>query len=611
MMRLVTAFLFVASVFLCDLAGAQDVKVWEEYGDKVGRSREMSVIGGGDFGEQVDTYMGGLSFSLVDVDIPGNNLLPVQFGRVFNVRNNVVPYAYRDFALSDWEISLPSISADYASDWTANQGGQSSFRRCSVGSIVEARPMPITIGTETIFPEEYWNGITISTPSGGGGLLYRTSQSLMPNDGREYYWVAGDDIRLSCLPALANRPGGGEGFYAVAGDGRRYSFDWMAQDMDLPLIVETGSVESGIPFTRERRLARKKNSLYPTRVEDHLGNWVKYTYSNAWNETVKLSRIESSDGRVISIAYNSSGLVDSVTAGARVWRYEYSSVAGGNLLASVRLPDMTKWSIDFSDFARAAIVYKPLEPGDPNARNCSRQGDLFDSSTYVGRLTHPSGAVAEYTVGVALHSRSNVPLYCKNVTRPSNNRNDDIAIIPVSFYGLSLLQKGVYGSGVSMMRWMYEYWGDSSFTYLSGDARFPTCPPEIAVCSAPLCASANCAGAKKTAVTAPDGSQVVYRYGNTYGYDEGKLNSILWLSPTGVVEKREVRSYDLSGADGVYPARWGISPKVRNAGFTDEYHRPMLSKVITQDGVDFTVENIKFDSLARPTNIVERSDVTP
>jgi len=383
----------------------------------------------------------------------------------------------------------------------------------------------------------------------------------------------------------------------------------MAQDFDLPLVVETSVVEAGIPFTRERRIARKKNSLYPTRVEDRFGNWVKYTYVNSWNETVKLSKIESSDGRVISIEYTSGGFIDSVRAGDRVWRYAYSPAAGGSLLTAVRLPDESEWKIDFSAFGRAGISYKPLEPDDPNARNCSRQGDLFDSSTYVGRLTHPSGATASYQIGVVLHGRSSVPLYCKNVTRPSNNRNDDIALIPVSFYELSLLQKDIYGPGLGLSRWRYDYWGATSFKYLSGDPKFPTCPPSVLICSAPLCSSADCAGTKNTAVTQPDGSQVVYSYGNTYGYDEGKLNSIAWISAKGDLLKKEVRSYDLSQVDGIYPARWGESPRLRNSGFTDEYHRPMLSKVVTQNGVSFITENLIFDAYARPVKVSVRSEV--
>ncbi len=586
---------------------AQERKVWEEYGSRVGSASEPTVVGSNSFGEEVDTYMGGISFKATDVDMPGNNELPVRFERRFNVRNNPIPGVfYRSFAMADWEIQLPSLSADFAPDWTVSATGEPN-RRCSVASIYDARPIPIQVGTEYIRPDEYWDGVTLQLPEGGGELLHIEGNVPVPGDGETYHWTAGDNIRISCLPALAN--GAGEGFQAVTPNGNRYRFDWMAQDAEPALVSQTAQVVSNVAKTIERRVSRKKNHIYPTRVEDRYGNWVSYTYSNAWNQTVRLTRIDSSDGRSIAVQYDSEGNVSQVAANGRVWTYSYTNDGGRRTLTGVRQPDQTQWSIDFSGLGRASIQYVIGEPGDQNSRNCARQGEPYGPLSFSGSMVHPSGLSAQFTVGIVLHGRSNVPLYCKNVTRPFNDRTDDIAWIPPAHYGLSLVSKTLSGVGIEPMQWTYAYSTGSSYKYLAADPKFPVCPPEVLDCTAPLCTSDDCAGSKSTAITAPDGSSVRYKYGNSYRYNEGKLLDTEVRSSSGELLRKERLTYDLSLADSNYPARWGVSPRYRQAGFPSELHRPLLSKTVTQDGVNFGWTVQQFDTLARPVAVSKQSSV--
>jgi len=565
------------------------------------------VVGSNAFGEEVDTYMGGVSFKATDVDLAGNNELPVRFERSFSVRNNPIPGVfYRSFAMADWQISLPTLSADFAPNWTGSATGDPQ-RRCSVARAIDARPMPIQVGTEYVMPDEYWDGVTLQLPEGGGELLYIQGNIPVPGDGSPYYWTAGDNIRLSCLPSLAN--GSGEGFLAVAPNGNRYHFNWMAQDAEPSLVSQTAMIVSQLATTTERRIPRKKNSLYPTRVEDKYGNWVAYTYSNGWSESVRLTRIESSDGRWIAVRYDGSGNISQVEANGRVWNYSYANDGSKPTLVGVRLPDQSEWAINFSGLGRATIQYVVGEPGDQNTRNCSRQGDLLGPTSFVGTMVHPTGLAAQFTVDITLHGRSNVPLYCKNVTRPTNNRGDDIAWIPPAHYGLSLSEKVLSGPGLGTMRWAYAYTAGSSYQYLSGDSRFPICPPEVAECTAPLCTSDDCAGSKSTTITAPDGTSTTYRYGNSYRYNEGKLLSTVLRDAQGGIARSEQRRYDLSLADGTYPARWGLSPRYRQAGFPSELHRPLLTRTITQDGMDFVWSAEQLDSLARPVRVSKHSSV--
>ena len=337
---------------------AQERKVWEEYGSRVGSASEPTVLSGTSFGEEVDTYMGGISFKATDVDLPGNNELPVRFERRFNVRNNPIPGVfYRSFAMADWEIQLPSLSADHAPDWIVSTTGE-PFRRCSVASIYDARPLPIQVGAEYIRPDEYWDGVTLQVPEGGGELLHIVGNVPVPGDGAAYYWTAGDNIRISCLPTLANGPG--EGFQAVTPNGNRYRFDWMAQDVEPALVSQTAQVVSNIAHTVERRVSRKKNHIYPTRVEDRYGNWVSYTYSNAWNQTVRLARIDSSDGRSIAVQYDAEGNIAQVTTNGRSWTYSYTNDGSKRTLSGVRQPDQTQWSIDFSGLASRVVAPSAL-----------------------------------------------------------------------------------------------------------------------------------------------------------------------------------------------------------------------------------------------------------
>lgn len=584
---------------------AQERRVWEEYGSRVGRATQPTQVGSAAFGEEVDTYMGGISFKMTDVDLPGNNDLPVRFERSFRVRNNPIPGVfYRSFAMADWEVQLPSLSADFAPNWEVSLLEEPN-RRCSVPNVSDARPLPIRVGTEYVRPDEYWDGVNLQIPEGGGELLYIAGNVPVPGDAATYYWTAGDNIRISCLPSLAN--GSGEGFLAVAPNGNRYRFDWMAQDVEPSLVSQTAESVSNISHTVERRIPRSRNSIYPTRVEDKHGNWVAYTYANTWNQVVKLTRIESSDGRWIAVRYDTSGNISQVEANGRLWNYGYVSDSGKRSLGSVRLPDQTQWQIDLRGLGRAHIAYAVVEPGDQVTRNCTRQGTLMEPSQFSGSMVHPSGLLAQFTVGIVLHGRSNVPLYCKNVTRPFNDRSDDIAWIPPAHHGLSLLRKELSGVGIAPMLWTYEYSTGSSYKYLSTDSKFPVCPPEVLDCTAPLCTSDDCAGAKGTTITAPDGSSVQYRYGNSYRYNEGKLLGTVHKGSNGETLRSEQLRYDFSLADGVYPARWGVSPRYRQAGFPSELHRPLVSKTITQDGVNFALSVQQFDSLARPVIVRKQS----
>ena len=67
------------------LRGSANVPVYAEYDKKVRASEQLSPLGGQMFGEEVSLYTGATQFSQVDIDLPGNDALPVQLRRRFVV----------------------------------------------------------------------------------------------------------------------------------------------------------------------------------------------------------------------------------------------------------------------------------------------------------------------------------------------------------------------------------------------------------------------------------------------------------------------------------------------------------------------------------------------
>ncbi|MGY0799868.1 hypothetical protein ACW7G0_12545 [Lysobacter sp. A286] len=461
------------------------------------------------------------------------------------------------------------------------------------------------MGNEVFESKDYWQGHNLSLPTGGGEMLLLDPGHPRPSTGGPYYWVTGDQTRVACLSAIKNWTGGGEGFLAIAPDGTKYWFDWMGQYLEPIIESTTTTFVLGVPKTSTQRHARRHNVLYPTRVEDRFGNWVTYTYTNARTAPVRLVSIQSSDARRIDVHYNAIGHVSSVVAHGQTWSYQYAAAnAVDKTLASVTLPDASSWAIEFSDLLASRVEYTRGVPSEP-WRSCVHHPDLISPESFSGRVTHPSGAVGDFTVKVQLHGRTNVPLNCNNFTAPHNDRNDDVSFWTISHHGLSLAEKKISGPGLSTGTWTYAYSSPSSYYYPGGDSSYPVCPPGTD-CSIPRCTSDDCAGSSRTTVTDPVGHWIRYHHGNSYRYNEGKLLKV--EEGTGATVLRSIWStYDLTQLDHEYPAKWGTSPRMIGDGFTSEYHRPLLHKAIAQDGASFNYRVDTFDAFARPVKVIRSS----
>ncbi|TCP03422.1 hypothetical protein [Rubrivivax gelatinosus] len=590
--------LFLAAA--CNAQTSPDKYVWEEFSKRVQASEKVTPLGPNFAGEAVSLSNGDLSFSATDVSLPGNSNLKVEFSRKYSV------FSRKNFSnlgmLADWVVDIPSISAVFAPDWVV--GSAASQQRCTLGQIPKV-DSPFSVA-------DFWQGIQLNIPGVASGELLRTSASTKkPTDGATYYWVTNEQVHVSCLSVIKN--GSGEGFLVRTPDGTKYWFDWMAQTNEpgiSMMLVDGGGART------THSLAVKKNYLYVTRAEDRFGNWVSYVYGNASDDPARLTKIEASDGRVLTISYSGS-TISTVSDGTRDWLYEYGDTSSGRkTLRSVTLPDGSKWGIGLSAFTNAEIKYDVYPTGGEILRDCTSNAipHNFDDR-FVGSITHPAGAVATFTVGILEHGRSYVPISCNNVTvlvtssgntQLSNDPNDDMNLWAIGGYSLTLLKKEVSGPGMDSAQWQYTYIPNMS-TYAYPGNKYQVCDWANYDCQQPPCKNDSCAKFSVTTVVGPNSEWVRYIHGNTYRYNEGKLLRVETGGGPEVLLKTETHTYDFTQMDKVYPARYGQSLRLRGEGFQGEYHRPKIRVETVQQGTTFSRNVDGFDYFARPTAVTSSS----
>lgn len=268
------------------------------------------------FGDSWNQDTGAASFSQTDISIPGNNDMPVAITRTRS-RNNIA--LFTDGMFGDWELSLPRI--------------EYSWRKGAAEQYFEATrcrsPRPSNLygsSSNGHIPYAFFFGMSIYGFEGNGELIMEPNSTWpsaalgsAPTLTTKSLW------KISCLPNATN---GHDGFLAVAPNGTTYRFDREIHRRTNKTVLENIQV-----------------SIYPSVVTDVHGNTVTYTY-NSHGPT----RIESSDGRVITLSYNGAGQITQVQANGRSWTYTYTSesynynpITNRTLLSKVRRPDNKEW----------------------------------------------------------------------------------------------------------------------------------------------------------------------------------------------------------------------------------------------------------------------------
>ena len=139
------------------------------------------------FGDEVNLYSGALSFAAVDVDLPGNDDLPMRIARKFSVesfggaRSSAL---YLAGAFGDWELDLPMIHGTFSELDGFPDGFFSSH--------------------------EFWHGTSLYVPGiGDQEILHRSSVNMLAPGGdvAAYPLVTRDHWQIACTVVLQN---GGE-----------------------------------------------------------------------------------------------------------------------------------------------------------------------------------------------------------------------------------------------------------------------------------------------------------------------------------------------------------------------------------------------------------------
>jgi RHS repeat-associated protein len=515
-------------------------KTYYEQGILARSGETVDALGPNLMGDKVNEYSGDLSFTQVDVSLPGNNSLPVQVARHRSASTEQAPGAAGLFG--DWDIEIPrlyTIAAAPQPNWYG-AGSAANLNRCS-----QFREPPYTgvmtfYGMMNYFARTYWDGYHLHVPGKGDQTMLQRSGAnpIAPSAGAAAYpLVTKEHWQLSCLPTL-DTGSDGEGFLALAPDGATYRFDHMVVRA-WPLVRvtwSTGRVSGG------GEIKRVQVVMLPTLVTDRFGNWVRYNYAGPGSQ--RITSIESSDNRRITFTYSGSGdRIQSVSDGTRTWTYGYF---GQGYLQTVTQPDNSQWQ--FSLYGLGSVLSSP----DPA---CDGWDNILDGSQRNWTMTHPSGTVGSFNVVTTAHGRSNVTggNACGFNTNPTSRY----------FASRSLTSKTLSGPGMPAMTWSYAY---------------SPAVGSFAPCN-------GCVNTKTVTITDPLGNMTVNTYGTQFKVNDG----LLLQSAEGVVNGTATRTTTYEYRDssaGPYPDVLGtvIAP----ADTMSRKFTPLNKRTTIQAGVVFT-----------------------
>lgn len=548
-----TLTLLGAVAWLLSSSVATAVDYAEEFTRKIQAARALAPLGSDLFGDETNWYNGTTTFRIVDVDIPGNNALPVRIARTRSTSPPEGPTT--PGLMGDWELELPYLSSIFPQN-NAWRLPSTTQNRCSSGALT---PPLVSYGSGQFSTAEYWRGYFVSIPGHGSThMLWRDpAYTPQPSDGFSYPWVAVGHTQLHCGIMLAN--GSGEGFLAIAPDGTRYRFDWL---VSRPYsIFNEQPPGSTFIYTLQRDEVR----IYTTRVEDRFGNFVNYTYSGE-----KLTRIESNDGRVITLTYNAANKVASVTAEAsapasnRTWTYSYQSSIW---LTGVTLPDATSWSLSTTPLIITYI-------NSPPPSTACDLPTLYTTGSVIWTFTHPSGASAQFTFAPKRHTRTQVTNPCRVIEgeiEPGPSREFDT---------YALVTKALYGVGLATATWTVTY-------------------------------GAMVTDQKIITQTNPDNTKARLTFGTRFYQDEGKVLRTEVLTAAGAVLRNTQTTYAINPTGQAYAYRIGSTLH----GIEDAFGSTLVTAVtntnITQDSATFTGSTpvASFDVFARPLSIAKSSSL--
>lgn len=558
-------------------SGSSDgVAPYVEYRKHIEAAQNLSPLDQTLFGDSVSLYNGNTVFSVTDIDIPGNNSLPVKLTRNHAVelqpQGNLFPYDTRLRSIDNWEVDVPYMAATYP----ASTGWPS--QRCSGGLIPSIGGL--------FFRHEVWQGVSIHIPGESDRtLLGIQTQNPKPSTAGPWRATTSQRDMFDCLSSVTGLTG--EGFRMTTSSGVKYYFD-VATTRTASTLEKWTKDADGLP--EQHFQSRSRIYLLASKIEDRFGNSVSITYNASGHPTL----ISANDGRAISLTY-SGGRLASASSHGRTWQYQYT----GNNLSSVVQPDGSKWQYTYAnDLMPFTDPY-----GISGLPYCGSWPTLL-SASYTLTITHPSGAVGQFNLTNTRHTRSGVHAgECIQTGYPENPTYE--VLVPYYFDVMSLTSRTITGPGLSSMTWSYDY-GPADQTWWGTWGTSWTYP-----CT-------TCKSDKTVVVTQPDGSKLKHKFGILYTVNDGRALGVETLTPTNSLLRSEVSDY-LSEASAPSQAFYGSYGSVLDMSDPSIARvRPIVKRTITQQGRKFIWEvgtgcngTYCFDTYAQPLKVVKSSSSAP
>jgi RHS repeat-associated protein len=626
--RLIRIAALLGLSVLANASYAESSYPFQEYGNQVEAAKTVGPLGAGAFGESTSDYSGATQFTAVDIDLPGNNALPVRLGRRFVIEDRYGSNYLAGFG--EWDVEVPYIVGTFPanSGWVAGAGGSS--QRCSTA-------LPPYFSSAYFVLEEVWNGNTIHIPGEGDRqLLASENGKYGVADRTTQPWITDQMDRVGCTAD-------GQGFVVTTTSGVKYVFN---------LMVERSMRGLRKGPTYAYTLDRKRVYLLATKVEDRFGNVVNYHYTDG-----RLQSIVASDGRRIDLDFP-GGAIASATAAGRTWNYSYSP---SGQLAAVANPDGSKWGFaSVGELRTYALQAGDIDPfGSSETLDCLANAPDGGGGGFVYTVSHPSGATGKFVFASTRHFRTEVPYGCIEDVAPhqvevgstvdqgitqydnalyqamvdaikpdatpaererltqkawdashtsyttSTTLTQSIQVggyvrlaVPNHFDTFALLSSQVSGAGLELATTSFDYGYVTPLGFCDDEGNCDVLCLPAHPCDDP--------GSKWVTISHPDHTQTRRRYGVRYGKTEGQLLQEQVLAADGTVLRNTDFGYvsDDTIASQPFPSHVGASqtpdPMVGKV-------RPRNATIITQQGVDFSSMVTGFDAFARPLTLTRAS----
>ncbi|MBW8184294.1 hypothetical protein [Shewanella nanhaiensis] len=427
----------------------------------INSAKSMSMASA--FGESISYNTGRLTFSNVDVSIPGIHALPVRISRTY-----IGDEFYNETEFGDWKLDIPYIStsstyefrkkmevgiskkivigpAIIGSSWAGDTPCSGDAIPESVSDYYAPGDIVPDSGGRSFSAQDYFSGMTLHIPD-------QVHEKILRKD------TSGQGKTLSNWKVECDEDNGQEVFIALSPTGIKYTFSSLViawfNEMSKPTFGTMDIVDL---------------QMRVTKIEDQHGNWVHYNYVEGL-DIDRLVSITSSDGRRIDInyegeTYSDNDIIISIEANGKKWTYEYELLSPYRL-KKVILPDDRYWEYSLDE------IYEEDGGYWISAENvCNKvEGNFSDN---IGTIKSPSNLFATYYTNASMQGRSNVNRL--RTLNGSTEPNIDDYLQPKCYLSDSIVKKVISGPGVDNATWSYKYsqnagaWSDEQATGLTGE----------------------------------------------------------------------------------------------------------------------------------------------